>query len=70
MYIMLTAEFWSAVSVLYVYLIPHKSEVTCALEGEISFISFNEKSVFVTRYVKLHSVAAFHLKGYVIRGGG
>ena len=40
------------------------------MERKASFVSLDEKSEFLARYVKLHSVSALYLKGDVIRGGG
>ena len=48
----------------------YESKIACALEGQVSAVALHKDTVFRAGNVELHSVAAFHLKGNVIRCRG
>ena len=47
-----------------------KSQKPRALEGEFPLVAFHQQSVLISGKLELHTVAAFHLEGGVVGGGG
>lgn len=56
---------------LFLYLLETDEPfVSRALECKLSPVAFGQQAVFLPRDGKFHAVAAFHLKGGIVIGGG